>query len=150
MANWDGFGKSIAIASYGYSVSYIGSLYILPSDRSTPNQYINLYRYHKTSVNENEPVMNASTFPPLRNSTRHLACVANVSVWFRSKKRPWKGIFGFIAREIKQEPKNAPFFAPSLTLVPHSLLLNRTETLATPQAAQTHVTREGCNVIYIP
>ena len=40
-----------------------------------------------------------------------LACVASVSVWFRSKKRPWKGIFGFeprvlIAREIKREPKN--------------------------------------------
>ena len=57
-----------------------------------------------------------------------------------------------IAREIKREPKNergggggkgrkrqrpfpalllAPFFAPSLTLVSRSLLLNRTETLAT-------------------
>ena len=24
-----------------------------------------------------------------------VACVASVSVWFRSKKRPWKGIFGF-------------------------------------------------------
>ena len=24
-----------------------------------------------------------------------LACVASVSVWFRSKKRPWKGILGF-------------------------------------------------------
>ena len=37
------------------------------------------------------------------------------------------------AREMKQEPKNllAPFFARSLTLVPRSLLLNRTETLAT-------------------
>ena len=46
------------------------------------------------------------------------------------------------AREMKQEPKNestpsplfyliTPFFARSLTLVPRSLLLNRTETLAT-------------------
>ena len=35
------------------------------------------------------------------------------------------------AREMKREPKNAPFFARSLTLVPRSLLLNRTETLAT-------------------
>ena len=32
-----------------------------------------------------------------------IACVASVSVWFRSKKRPWKGIFGF-DREIKREP----------------------------------------------
>jgi len=24
-----------------------------------------------------------------------MACVASVYVWFRSKKRPWKGIFGF-------------------------------------------------------
>ena len=24
-----------------------------------------------------------------------VACVASVSIWFRSKKRPWKGIFGF-------------------------------------------------------
>ena len=38
-----------------------------------------------------------------------------------------------IAREIKREPKKvlAPFFAWSLTLVSLSLLLNRTETLAT-------------------
>ena len=46
-------------------------------------------------------------------------------------------------REIKREPKTerggkeralllAPFFAPSSTLVPRSLLQNRTETLATP------------------
>ena len=55
-----------------------------------------------------------------------VACVASVSVWFRSKKIPWKGIFGLIAWEIKREP----FFARSLTLVPRSLLLNRTETLA--------------------
>ena len=41
-------------------------------------------------------------------------------------------------REMKQEPKNesgalllTPFFARSLTLVPCSLLLHRTETLAT-------------------
>ena len=30
-----------------------------------------------------------------RMFTSSLACVASVSVWFRSKKRPWKGIFGF-------------------------------------------------------
>ena len=140
-----------------------------------------------------------------------VACVASVSVWFRSKNRPWKGIFGFDrarnetrTKKWKREdgegkegnacrqtprfwkpafaserstilgdpgavsrvgrkggtkvfeygqksPKSrglsasvfylsspplpalllAPFFARSLTLVPHSLLLNRTETLAT-------------------
>ena len=40
-----------------------------------------------------------------------LVCVASVSVWFRSKERPRKGIFGFSR--------------------PRSLLQNRTETLAT-------------------
>ena len=73
-----------------------------------------------------------------------LACVASVSVWFRSKERPV-----LAARETKREPKNdegreggegrkplpalllAPFFARSLTLVPRSLLLNRTEMLTT-------------------
>ena len=47
-----------------------------------------------------------------------------------------RGVSVLIAREIKREPKNerggkAPFLARSLTLVPRSLLLNRTETLAT-------------------
>ena len=28
-------------------------------------------------------------------SSFRVAGVASVSVWFRSKKRPWKGIFGF-------------------------------------------------------
>ena len=65
----------------------------------------------------------------------NLACVASVSVWFRSKR----GLSVLTARKMKREPKNdplptlllAPFFARSLTLVPHSLLLNRTKTLAT-------------------
>ena len=56
--------------------------------------------------------------------------MAGVSVWFRSKERPV-----LAAREMKREPKKkkklAPFFAQSLTLVPRSWLLNRTETLAT-------------------
>ena len=30
-----------------------------------------------------------------RRPRTRLACVASVSVWFRSKNRPWKGIFGF-------------------------------------------------------
>ena len=51
-----------------------------------------------------------------------IACVASVSIWFRSKERPV-----LAAREMKW----VPFFARSLTLVLRSLLLNRTETLAT-------------------
>ena len=66
-----------------------------------------------------------------------LACVASVSVWFRSKERPRNGIFGFGRARNEAIAKKlpalllAPFFARSLTLVPRSLLLNRTETLAT-------------------
>ena len=80
-----------------------------------------------------------------------LACVASVSVWFRSKER-----FSVLAaRDMKRELKVnegggegrgkgsnlmahplptlllEPFFARSLTLVPRSLRLNRTETLPT-------------------
>ena len=41
------------------------------------------------------------------NSACQVACVASVSVWFRSKKRPWKGIFGcHRARNETREPKN--------------------------------------------
>ena len=39
-----------------------------------------------------------------RRPRTRLACVASVSVWFRSKNRPWKGIFGLTAREMKREP----------------------------------------------
>ena len=53
-----------------------------------------------------------------------LACVASVSVRFRSKERPRKGIFGF--DRARNETR-----AKQLTAVPRSLLLNRTETLAT-------------------
>ena len=60
------------------------------------------------------------------SETTLLPCVASVSVWFRSKERPRNGIFGILA----------PFLAQSLTLVPRSLLLNCTETLAT-QASTT-------------
>ena len=70
---------------------------------------------------------------------------------FRAKKDRGTGFSVLAAREMKQEPKNesggrgrgrgrketplpalllTPFFARSLTLVPRSLLLNRTETLA--------------------
>ena len=86
-----------------------------------------------------------------------LACIANVSHvfgWFRSKKDRGTGFSVLAAREMKREPKKwkrgegegkvgfslphplpalllAPFFARSLTLVPRSLTLNHTETLAT-------------------
>ena len=60
------------------------------------------------------------------------APVACVSVWFRSKDRPRNGILGFgRARNETRALLITPFFARSLTLVPRSLLLNRTETLAT-------------------
>ena len=72
-----------------------------------------------------------------------------------------------VAQEMKREPKNerggrgrgrketflpdplpavllAPFFARSLTLVPRSLLLNRTETLATQAETLLGVRRDGC------
>ena len=78
--------------------------------------------------------------------SRHLACVTSVSVWFRSRERSRNGILDFGRREMKQEPKTesalllTPFFARSLTLVPpRSLLLNRTETLATQPTR--HLTR---------
>ena len=61
----------------------------------------------------------------------HVACVASVSIWFRSKERPRNGILGFGRVRNETRAKLAPFFARSLTLVPRSLLLNRTETLAT-------------------
>ena len=45
----------------------------------------------------------------------------------QKKKKQGTGFSVLTAREMKREP----FFAPSLTLVPRSLLLNRTETIAT-------------------
>ena len=57
---------------------------------------------------------------------------------FGAKKDRGTGFSVLAAREMKQEPNNesgalllALFFARCLTLVPRSLLLNRTETLAT-------------------
>ena len=67
-----------------------------------------------------------------------VACVASVSVWFRSKEDREGGFSVLTAREMKRElpPTSpslllAPFLARSLTLVPRSLLIDRTETLAT-------------------
>ena len=53
----------------------------------------------------------------------YVACVASVSVRFLSNERQKNGIFGF------DRARN--FVARSLAPVPRSLLLNRTETLAT-------------------
>ena len=89
-----------------------------------------------------------------------LACVASVSVGLGAKKDRGTGFSVLAAREMKHDPKNesggrgrgmfpsflphplralllTPFFAQSLTIVPRSLLLNRTETLAT-QATWRH------------
>ena len=83
-----------------------------------------------------------------------LACVASVSVWFRSRERPKNGIFGFgrrrngtRANKLKRgegrgrketgfpsfllHPLPALLLSRSLTLAPRSLLRNRTEMLAT-------------------
>ena len=60
-----------------------------------------------------------------------LACVASVFVGFGAKKDRGTGFSVLATREMKQEP----FFAQSLTLVPRSLLLNRTETLSTQAKA---------------
>ena len=38
-----------------------------------------------------------------------VACVASVSVWFRGKERPRKGIFGFDSARNETRAKNAPF-----------------------------------------
>ena len=48
-------------------------------------------------------------------SSFRVAGVASVSVWFRSKKRPWKGIFGFDFARNETKTENSfprPFFAP--------------------------------------
>ena len=47
------------------------------------------------------------TLPPAtRVSTKRLACVASVFVWFGSKERPRNGIFGFGRARMEREPKN--------------------------------------------
>ena len=62
-----------------------------------------------------------------------LACVASVSVWFRSKERPRNGILGFGRARNETRAKKC-HFSRGLWLSFSffgSLLLNRTETLAT-------------------
>ena len=65
--------------------------------------------------------------------TSGLPCVATFPFGFVAKKDRGKGFSALTAREMKREPALllAPIFSQSLTLVPHSLPLNRTETLAT-------------------
>ena len=58
------------------------------------------------------------------NEKRALACVASVSVLFRSKERPRNEILGFGRARNETRGKLAPFFA-------RPLLRNSTETLAT-------------------
>ena len=72
----------------------------------------------------------------MRKTRAPVACLASVSVWFRSKERPRNGILGFgRARNETRALLLTPFFARSLTFVPRSLPLNRTETLATQARA---------------
>ena len=102
-----------------------------------------------------------------------LACVASVFVWFRSNERPRNGILGF-GRARNETRANkwrgggggggerfpcflphpllalllAPFLARSWTLVPRSLLPNRTETLATQAWARALLkpySKRACN-----
>ena len=83
-----------------------------------------------------------------------LACKASVSVWFRSKERPRNGIlsFGLVRNETSTKkgvrgrgrkvsflyspPPPHSFAFAILTRVPRSLLLNRTEMLATQATPQ--------------
>ena len=61
----------------------------------------------------------------------HIACVASVPFSFGAKKDRGTGFSALTAQQIERESKNGPFLAQSLTLVPRSLLRNRTERLAT-------------------
>ena len=92
-----------------------------------------------------------------------LACVASVSVWFRSKERQRNGILDFGRARNETRAKKwkrgegegkvsslphplpalsiTPFFARSLTPVPRCLLLNRTETHGTSRGSSLHVTQ---------
>ena len=71
---------------------------------------------------------------------------------FGAKKDRGTGFSVLVAREMKQEPKNesggalllTPFFAQSLTLVPRSLLLNRTETFATQASTSSTYNNVAC------
>ena len=89
---------------------------------------------YKTPFENDSHMLSSHTIHQKCNcSTNFIACVS-VPVWFRSIKRPWKGIFGFDrARNETRTPR-------SLTLVPCSLLLNRAETLATQATNFTEVT----------
>ena len=92
------------------------------------------------------------SFPRCRLSNQHWPALQAFPFGFGAKKDRGRGFSVLTAREMKLEPKNErgggrgegrkethplpalllpPFFARSLTLVPRSLFINRTETLAT-------------------
>ena len=75
-----------------------------------------------------------------------LACVASASVWFRSKEIPRKGTFGFDRARNETRALLAPLFSRSLTLVPRSFLVNRTETLATQAIIGCIYKHPTCNL----
>ena len=63
--------------------------------------------FHKTVNVRKKQLRNSKLISSSRNRRNDtpLACVASVSVWFRSKERPRNGISVLAAREMKQEPK---------------------------------------------
>ena len=75
------------------------------------------------------------------SSAGTLACVASVSILFRSKERPRNGILGFLAARDMTSPLTRAIFARSLTLAPRFLLRNSTETLATQAMGTLRVLR---------
>ena len=82
-------------------------------------------------------------------STGNLACVASVSVWFRSKERPRNGILVFgrainETRAKKMKVGEGAIFRAG----PRSLLLNRTETLATQATRNWTLTLFFCNCVH--
>ena len=98
---------------------------------------VTLYNNNSTDLSLSEAHRRESPYAsfdhsPIDTTPPSLAYVASVSVWFRSKEILRKGTFGFDrARNETRALLLAPLFSRSLTLVPRSFLLNRTETLAT-------------------
>ena len=58
-----------------------------------------------------ERIKIATVFCINSSSEARLACVASVSVWFRSKERPWNGILGFGRARNETRAKRAIFLA---------------------------------------
>ena len=66
-----------------------------------------------------------------RTTTDRSACRESVSVWFRSKERPRNDEEWDFRFWLPDKWDKSPFFAWSLTLIPHSLIQNCTEAPAT-------------------